>query len=154
MGHRILQARILEWVAIPFSSGSSQPRAQTPHLLHCRQILYCPGSPRENSGHLSDEHTDHRSASERPSYMWMEPRREQSKSQGLTRWAPEHLKDATLLNLGVLTLRASPGSCDKNTKNARFSLFPSQPHVHLTNNNEQCHISSLLITKHIPRPLT
>ena len=25
----ILQARILEWVAIPFSSGSSQPRGQT-----------------------------------------------------------------------------------------------------------------------------
>ena len=27
--HGILQARVLEWVAIPFSSGSSQPRAQT-----------------------------------------------------------------------------------------------------------------------------
>ena len=27
--HRILQARILEWVAIPFSRGSSQPRDQT-----------------------------------------------------------------------------------------------------------------------------
>ena len=27
--HGILQARILEWVAIPFSSGSSQPREQT-----------------------------------------------------------------------------------------------------------------------------
>ena len=27
--HGILQARILEWVAIPFSSGSSQPRNQT-----------------------------------------------------------------------------------------------------------------------------
>ena len=26
---RILQARILEWVAIPFSRGSSQPRDQT-----------------------------------------------------------------------------------------------------------------------------
>jgi len=26
--HEILQARILEWVAIPFSSGSSQPRNQ------------------------------------------------------------------------------------------------------------------------------
>ena len=25
----ILQARILEWVAIPFSSGSSEPRDQT-----------------------------------------------------------------------------------------------------------------------------
>ena len=27
--HRIFQARILEWVAVPFSRGSSQPRDQT-----------------------------------------------------------------------------------------------------------------------------
>ena len=27
--HGILQARILEWVVIPFSRGSSQPRDQT-----------------------------------------------------------------------------------------------------------------------------
>ena len=27
--HGILQARILEWVAFPFSRGSSQPRYQT-----------------------------------------------------------------------------------------------------------------------------
>ena len=27
--HGILQPRILEWVAIPFSTGSSQPRNQT-----------------------------------------------------------------------------------------------------------------------------
>ena len=27
--HGILQARILEWVAFPFSMGSSQPRDQT-----------------------------------------------------------------------------------------------------------------------------
>ena len=26
LGHGILQARILEWVAVPFSRGSSQPR--------------------------------------------------------------------------------------------------------------------------------
>ena len=38
--HDILQARILEWVAIPFSRGSSQPRNQPGGLLHCRQILY------------------------------------------------------------------------------------------------------------------
>ena len=38
--HEILQARILEWVAIPFSRGSSQPRDQTWVYLHCRQILY------------------------------------------------------------------------------------------------------------------
>ena len=28
--HGILQARILEWVAFPFSRGSSQPKDQTP----------------------------------------------------------------------------------------------------------------------------
>ena len=37
--HGIFQARILEWVAFPFSRGSSQPRSN-PGLLHCRQILY------------------------------------------------------------------------------------------------------------------
>ena len=35
----ILQARILEWVAMPFSRGSSWPRDRT-RFLHCRQILY------------------------------------------------------------------------------------------------------------------
>ena len=39
--HGILQARILEWVAISFSRGSSQPRGSNPSLLHCRQIVYC-----------------------------------------------------------------------------------------------------------------
>ena len=36
--HGILQARIWEWVAIPFSGRSSQPRDQTHHLLH---LLHC-----------------------------------------------------------------------------------------------------------------
>ena len=36
----ILQARILEWVAISFSRGSSWPRNRNLHLPHCRQILY------------------------------------------------------------------------------------------------------------------
>uniref|UniRef100_A0AC11CZI7 Rap1 GTPase-GDP dissociation stimulator 1 n=1 Tax=Ovis aries TaxID=9940 RepID=A0AC11CZI7_SHEEP len=51
--HGILQVRILEWVAILFSRGSSQPRDRTqvsnPGLLHCRWILYQlsrKGSPR------------------------------------------------------------------------------------------------------------
>ena len=44
--HGILQARILEWVAISFSRGSSWPRDQTrvsyiaSSLLHRRRILY------------------------------------------------------------------------------------------------------------------
>ena len=37
--HGISQARLLEWVAIPFSRGLSQPRSK-PGLLHCRQTLY------------------------------------------------------------------------------------------------------------------
>ena len=36
--HGILQARILEWIIIPFSKGSSLPRDQT--WEHCRQFLY------------------------------------------------------------------------------------------------------------------
>ena len=36
----IFQARILEWVAISFSRGSSWPRDWTSHL-HYRQLLHC-----------------------------------------------------------------------------------------------------------------
>ena len=45
----ILQSRILGWVDVPFSGGSSWPRDRTPGLLHCRQTLSCvshQGSPR------------------------------------------------------------------------------------------------------------
>ena len=38
--HLILQAGILEWVAIPFSRESFWPKDQT-QVLHFRQILYC-----------------------------------------------------------------------------------------------------------------
>ena len=41
--HEILQSRILEWVSMPSSRGSSQPRGSHPcllWLLHCRWILY------------------------------------------------------------------------------------------------------------------
>ena len=37
--HGILQAKILEWVAISFSRGSSHPRDQT-RVPHCGQMLY------------------------------------------------------------------------------------------------------------------
>ena len=37
--HGILQARILEWIAMPFSRGSSQPRDQT-HISH----VFCIGT--------------------------------------------------------------------------------------------------------------
>ena len=57
--HRILQARILEWVVKPFSRVSPWPRDQTWVSPHCRQIL-ChlshQGSPkrklREKPGHV------------------------------------------------------------------------------------------------------
>ena len=40
--HGILQARILEWVAVPFSKGSPNPGIEpgSQLCLHCRQILY------------------------------------------------------------------------------------------------------------------
>ena len=38
--HGILQAQILNWVAIPFSRGSSQPRHRTPSLPHCTQVFF------------------------------------------------------------------------------------------------------------------
>ena len=45
----ILQARILEWVAMPSSGGIFPIRGSNLVLPHCRQILYClshQGSPR------------------------------------------------------------------------------------------------------------
>ena len=38
--HGILQARILEWVAISFSKGIFPTQGSNLGLLHCRQILY------------------------------------------------------------------------------------------------------------------
>ena len=48
--HGILQARMLEWIAVPFSRGSSQPRDRTSFscLLHCQADslpLASPGKP-------------------------------------------------------------------------------------------------------------
>ena len=38
--HEILQARILEWVAFPFSQGIIPTQGSNPGLPHCSQILY------------------------------------------------------------------------------------------------------------------
>ena len=49
--HGILQARILEWVAISSSRGSSPTQVSNAGLLHCRQIPYHlshQGSPKLN----------------------------------------------------------------------------------------------------------
>ena len=47
--HGIFQARIMEWVAFPFSRESSQPRDGT----HCRQILYPLNHQRSPSPYLA-----------------------------------------------------------------------------------------------------
>ena len=38
---RILQARILEWVAMPSSKGIFPTQGSNLGIPHCRQILYC-----------------------------------------------------------------------------------------------------------------
>ena len=38
--HGILQARVLEWVAMPFSKGSSQPRDQTQVSCFAGRFFY------------------------------------------------------------------------------------------------------------------
>jgi len=40
--HGVLQARILEWVTIPFSRGSSLPRDETQvtHIAHSLYIIF------------------------------------------------------------------------------------------------------------------
>ena len=45
--HKLLQARILEWVAIPFSRGSFRPRVRT-QVLHTAGILFTVWATREN----------------------------------------------------------------------------------------------------------
>ena len=48
--HGILQARILEQLAIPFSRGIFLTQGSNPGLLHCSPVFYClshQGSPRE-----------------------------------------------------------------------------------------------------------
>ena len=41
--HGVLQARILEWVALPFSRGSSQPRDRT--QVSCIEVDSLPAEP-------------------------------------------------------------------------------------------------------------
>ena len=54
--HEILQARILEWVAVPFSRGSSQPgiEPRSPALQAVSLPAEPPGKPRDTGvGSLS-----------------------------------------------------------------------------------------------------
>ena len=50
--HGILQARILEWVAIPFSRGCSQPREQT-QVSHTAGGFFTSWATRETQGYWS-----------------------------------------------------------------------------------------------------
>ena len=47
--HRVLQARILEWVAVSFSRGSSQPRDQT-QVSYIADICFTRRTTREAQG--------------------------------------------------------------------------------------------------------
>ena len=50
--HRIFQARILEWVAFPFSRGSSQPEDQT-QVSHVAGKFFTSWAAREAQEHWS-----------------------------------------------------------------------------------------------------
>ena len=50
--HGILQARILEWVAFPFSRGSSQPRDQT-QVSRIASVFFTSWATREAQEHWS-----------------------------------------------------------------------------------------------------
>ena len=50
--HGILQARILEWVAFPFSKGSSQPGDRT-QVFHTAGRFFASWAPREAQEHWS-----------------------------------------------------------------------------------------------------
>ena len=52
--HGILQARMLEWVAIPFSRGSSQPRGWT-QVSHIAGGFFTSWTTRENSPFLAPD---------------------------------------------------------------------------------------------------
>ena len=62
--HGILQARILERVAVPFSRGSSQPRDQNPSLPHCRQTPHL----------LSHQGSTSSSGEREPKNKWWKPK--------------------------------------------------------------------------------
>ena len=65
--HAVLQARILEWVAIPFSGGVFSTQGLNLGLPHCREILYHlshQGSPGLDKEHIKS----HRWGFIRPAY--------------------------------------------------------------------------------------
>ena len=65
--HGILQARILEWVAIPFSRGSSQPRDRTP-VSHTAGRFFTVWATREACLKLSE--TFNLKQKKQKQYLW------------------------------------------------------------------------------------
>ena len=51
--HGIFQARILEWVAFPFSRGSSQPKDRTGISCIAGELDSLPGELLRNSAHIT-----------------------------------------------------------------------------------------------------
>ena len=69
--HGILQARILEWVAIPFSRGSSQPGAQTQVSCFAGQTLYQSESPGAFKDHPKYFHRSFWRSALYPALYWV-----------------------------------------------------------------------------------
>ena len=73
--HGILQARILEWVAIPFSRGSSQPRDQTQASCIAGRffivwVQYRSHTPQGNSAQVPELMNPHTATREKPEPQW------------------------------------------------------------------------------------
>ena len=77
--HGIFEARILEWIAIPFSRGIFLTQGSNPGLLHCRRTLYHL-SYRED---LNCAHMFHNSTSIINPVIHPENNREEAVTQGL-----------------------------------------------------------------------
>ena len=91
--HGILQARILEWVAFPFSRGSSQPRDQT-QVFHIAGEFFTSWATRESS--RMNRYTD----VDQPAC--------QRQQVSLSVWLPDvdHTQKGTSLNLARAPLKA------------------------------------------------
>ena len=66
--HGILQARILRWVAIPFSREFFPTQKSNPGLLHCREILY---HLSHKGGSQKSDTTEQPSLCKQPQWTWL-----------------------------------------------------------------------------------
>ena len=112
--HGILQARILEWVAVPFSRGSSQPRVSNLGLPHCRRILYqLSHQAKNNNKETNKTYILKKGGRETRAWSFLSVssedtgRRQPSANQYLTR----HLVIRQHLDLGLLSGRTERDTC-------------------------------------------